>query len=54
MGRWCLAVMEHGLRSYALGLFTRFLGMTEDEVEELCAGGFKEFRRRDVHVYSRQ
>ena len=46
--------MEQAPNSYGIALFTRFLGMTAGEAEELCGGTYKEFLRRDVHTYLTQ
>ena len=54
LGKWGLAVIQAGLNSYAVALFTRQLGMTIDEAEEVCSAAFKELCSRKVHVYAGQ
>lgn len=54
LGQWGLAMIEPGLMSYGFALFTRFLGMSEEEATVLCRGAFEEFKRRDVHAYAAQ
>ena len=54
LGRWGSALMEEGLTSYGLGLFTRVLGKTPAEANELCKSSVAEMRRRDVHTYGAQ
>lgn len=54
LGRWGLAIIEQGLRSYGYALFTRMLGMSLEEATALCDAAYKEFGRRDVHTYFAQ
>lgn len=52
LGTYGLAVIQEGLRSYGLALFTRQLGMSIEEATALCDRAFGELRRRSVHVYA--
>lgn len=50
LGRWGFAIVEQGVTSYGLALFTRHLEMSSEEANELCQKAFAEMRRRDVHI----
>lgn len=54
MGQWTLAVIDEGLGTYALQLFTKFLGHSYEEATQLCDDARAEFRRRGVHAYNAQ
>jgi hypothetical protein len=40
IGRWGLAILEQGVQSYPLSLFTKQLGMTPQEAKALGDGAF--------------
>ena len=54
LGRWTLVTLETGLKAYAMALFTRVLGIPEQEATRICEGAFKELQNRATHVYSWQ
>lgn len=53
LGQWGLATGERVVRSRSSEIFTRYLGMSANEVEIICAGTLQEFRRPDVHAHLR-
>lgn len=54
LGRMGLSIISEGLGSYALGLFTRYLGMSPEEAEESCDNVLDELLTRGVHTYNTQ
>lgn len=54
LGRWGLALLEQGLESYGLALFTRHLEMSPEEANRLSKGAFEECSRPGVHAYLSQ
>lgn len=54
LGRWGLLLMEEGLKSYGLGLFTRVLGKSLEEATYLCESSVEEMKSRHVHAYGAQ
>ena len=53
-GRWGMAIVEQGFKAYGSAMFTRLLGMSLEEADELCDNAFKECRQRGVHSYNAQ
>ncbi|KAF4964267.1 hypothetical protein FSARC_7822 [Fusarium sarcochroum] len=51
LGKWVYTNVETGLEALLLGLFTRFLGWTADEVRAFCTGMKKQLRDRSIHAY---
>lgn len=52
-GKWAVAAMDAGLRSYLAALYTRYLMVSAEDVETLCEGTFAEMKRKDIHAYYR-
>ena len=53
LGRWGLAIINEGLQSFGIGLFTRVLGKKPEEAQQICDAAFAELGR-NVHVYNAQ
>ncbi|KAF9769132.1 hypothetical protein IL306_013494 [Fusarium sp. DS 682] len=51
LGRWSYANINNGLEGLLLGLFTRFLGWSADEVRVFCTAMRKQLRDRSIHAY---
>lgn len=49
-----MAIIQQGVRSYCLALFTKVLGLSLDDAVKCCDDAFAEIRRRDVHSYVTQ
>lgn len=52
LGLWGLELMRIGLQSYGAALFARQLKLSEEESVAICDKAYKEFCRRDVHIYT--
>lgn len=51
LGLWNLANMDRGLEGLTLFLFTRGLGMSQDECFAYAAGARKELKNPRIHAY---
>jgi hypothetical protein len=51
LGKWFRVDMETGMEAIALGMFTRILGMSKEEVLELVALVKKDMDSKDVHAH---
>ncbi|PNP85404.1 hypothetical protein FNYG_01233 [Fusarium nygamai] len=51
LGKWSYANINNGLEGLLLGLFTRFLGWSADEVRVFCIAMRKQLRDRSIHAY---
>ncbi|KAJ4271188.1 hypothetical protein NW764_013554 [Fusarium oxysporum] len=51
LGKWSYANINNGLEGLLLGLFTRFLGWSADEVRVFCSAMRKQLRDRSIHAY---
>ncbi|KAI5804268.1 S-adenosyl-L-methionine-dependent methyltransferase [Geopyxis carbonaria] len=51
-GELQIANIETGLEAYAMAVFTRYEGWSQEKVRELCRNTVDEVRRRKVHSYS--
>jgi len=54
MGSYALLNCETAFEAYGLALFTRVLGMSQEEAMEVVTGADKDARNRKVHAYSKQ
>jgi hypothetical protein len=43
---------ETGMEAYTMALFTRVLGMSMEEVKELCEGAVEDIKNPDIHAYN--
>ena len=51
IGAWSFENLNGGLEGLLLGLFTRFLGWSADEVMVFCVAVRKQLRDRQIHAY---
>jgi len=51
-GQICAMVAETGIEAYALALFTRQLGMSEDEAKKMCSAALADVQNRSIHAYN--
>lgn len=51
LGAWCRENMDGGMDGLLVGLFTRFLGWTSEEVTVFAAQARAELRDRGIHGY---
>ncbi|KAJ0143076.1 hypothetical protein HZ326_14123 [Fusarium oxysporum f. sp. albedinis] len=51
LGKWSYSNINNGLEGLLLGLFTRFLGWSADEVRVFCSAMRKQLRDRSIHAY---
>ncbi|KAF5549416.1 hypothetical protein FPHYL_9668 [Fusarium phyllophilum] len=51
LGKWSYPNINNGLEGLLLGLFTRFLGWSADEVRVFCSAMRKQLRDRSIHAY---
>ncbi|TGZ77955.1 TAM domain methyltransferase [Ascodesmis nigricans] len=54
IGACSLAMLESGFRAFGLALFTRVLGMSEDDANALSDAAYAECRNRNVHAFNYQ
>jgi hypothetical protein len=43
---------ETAMEAYTMALFTRVLGMSIEEVRELCEGAIEDVKNPDIHAYN--
>ncbi|KAF4458659.1 methyltransferase [Fusarium albosuccineum] len=51
LGKWSFVNLNGGLEGLALGLFTRFLDWSADEVRLFCTAMRKQLRDQSIHAY---
>ncbi|KAF9873169.1 C6 zinc finger domain protein [Colletotrichum karsti] len=53
IGRWQFVNLDTGLEGLSMGLLTRVLGWTKEEVQVLCANVRKDLKNKSMHSYWR-
>lgn len=54
LGKWGLAILELGLKSFGAAVFARQVGLSPEEGTRISEEAFQEFKRRSVHTYFKQ